>query len=153
MHFITRSETLVAMLARYGIGITYKRVLRIEDTLAKSVCNQAFQDKLVCPSHLKLGLYTVAALDNLDYDPSSTTAIGSFHGTGISIIQFPTAENPGIARQLQSSMKGDVISLPDEYRIVPALFLNFKSTLVPECLMKETRGFVQKAQDDEAAWI
>ena len=109
-------------------------MLEIENTLAKSVCKQAFQDKLVCPSHLKLGLYTVAALDDLDYDPSSTTAIGSFHGTGISIIQFPTSENPGIACQLQSSMKGDVISLPDEYRIVPALFLNSKSTLVPESI-------------------
>ena len=144
---MTRSETLVEMLAKHGIRITYKRKPEIKDTLAKSVCKQAFQDKPVCPSHLRLRLYTV-----LDYD-SSTTAVGSFHGTGINIIQFSTAENPGIAHQLQSSMKCDIISLPDEYRIVPALFLNSKSTLVPERLIKENRGFVQKAQDEEALWI
>lgn len=153
MHFMTRSENLVEMLARFGIGITYKRVLEIEDTLAKSVCKQAFQDKLVCPSHLRLGLYTVAALDNLDYDPSSTTAIGSFHGTGISIIQFPTADNPGASRQLTSVAEGDVIALPEEYRIVPALFLKATGTLIPESLMKENGGSLEKAQDEEQFWL
>ena len=49
-----------------GIGITYKRVMEIEDTLAKSGCKQVFQDRLVCPSHLRIGLYTVSALDNVD---------------------------------------------------------------------------------------
>ena len=40
---------------------------------------------IVVPAWLRRGLLTVGALDNLDYNPSSTTALGSFHGTGISL--------------------------------------------------------------------
>ena len=121
----------------------------------KILCQSLFVSKysktkqLVCPSHLRVGLYIVAALDNLDYDPTSTTAIGSFHGTGISIIQFLTNENLGISRQLLSFAEGDVLSLPDEYRIVPARFLESKGALVPESMMKENKGSLQTAQKEE----
>ena len=43
---------------------------------------------LVCPSQLRHGLFTVGALDNLDHNPSSTTATDVFHGTGIRLFQF-----------------------------------------------------------------
>ena len=33
--------------------------------------------------------------DITDHNPSSTTAQGSFHGTGISLFQFPTSTNVG----------------------------------------------------------
>ena len=33
-----------------------------------------------------------AVVDNIDHDPSSTTATGSFHGTSISLIQHTTEE-------------------------------------------------------------
>ena len=33
------------------------------------------------------------ALDNIDHDPSSIYAQSSFHGTGISITQFPPTGN------------------------------------------------------------
>jgi len=35
------------------------------------------------------------ALDNLDHNPSATTALSSFHGTGISLFQLLTKENHG----------------------------------------------------------
>ena len=38
-----------------------------------------------------------SAVDNINYDPSSTTAQSSFHGTGISITQFLAADNAGTA--------------------------------------------------------
>ena len=145
---------LVEILGCLGIGITYKRVFQIEDSLARSVCRQAFEDGLVCPSHLRLGLYTVAALDNLDYNPSSTTAIGSFNGTGISIIQFPTPENPGISRQIQFTENTDVIALPDEYRIVPAVILKSTTeTVIPDSRMKQYKGLFQKALSEEQFWL
>ena len=52
-------------------------MLELEDELAKSVCKQNFRDHVVCPSHLKFELYSVAALDNVDNDPSATS-IGFF---------------------------------------------------------------------------
>ena len=39
-------------------------------------------------------------IGNFDYDPSSTTSIGSLHGTGISIFHCPTKENLGISRSV-----------------------------------------------------
>ena len=34
--------------------------------------------------------FTTAAIDNIDHNPSSTTAKESFHGTGISLLQHPS---------------------------------------------------------------
>lgn len=45
------------------------------------------ENDCVCPPNLKQGLFTTAAVDNIDHNPRSTSANYSFHGTGISIIQ------------------------------------------------------------------
>ena len=49
-------------------------------------------DGVVCTPKMRSGLFTVAAVDNLDYNPSSTTSKDSFHGTDISLMQHPTLE-------------------------------------------------------------
>ena len=150
---MTRSETLVNILARFGISITYTRVLELEDRLAKSVCKQSFQEKVVCPSHLKFGLYSVAAINNIDYDPSATTAIGSFHGTGISISQCPTLDNPGMSRQHGLVDDSDVTGLPDDYTIVPAVFRKNTGCLLTETFMKEINGSLEEAKHEEKHWL
>jgi hypothetical protein len=43
-------------------------------------------------------VFTTAAVDNVDHNPSSTTSKSSFHGTGISIFQHPTDDNDGVER-------------------------------------------------------
>ena len=43
----------------------------------------------MCPSQLRHGLLTINTHDNLDHNPSSTTAKDAIHGTGISLLQFP----------------------------------------------------------------
>ena len=50
------------------------------------MCERFELDGVVCPPKMRSGLFTVAAVDNLDYNPSATTAKDSFHGTGISLI-------------------------------------------------------------------
>ena len=40
--------------------------------------------------------FTIAAVDNIEHNTSSTTAISSFHGTSISLIQHPTEEGEGL---------------------------------------------------------
>ena len=42
---------------------------------------------MVCPYSLVQDLFTFAALDNVDHDPSSSTAKSSFHGTSVTIFQ------------------------------------------------------------------
>ena len=39
---------------------------------------------------------TIAAVDNIEHNTSSTTAISSFHCTSISLIQHPTEEGEGV---------------------------------------------------------
>jgi hypothetical protein len=97
-HTQTRSKKIVNTLYRLGIGVSYDRVLEIESSLATAVCKRFEEEHLVCPANLRKDLVTVGALDNIDHNPSSTTAQGSFHGTGISIFQIPSHENNGTAR-------------------------------------------------------
>ena len=40
-----------------------------------------------------MDIFTTATVDNIDHNPSSMTATGSFHGTGISLFQHPDFEN------------------------------------------------------------
>ena len=95
IHSLTRSKTLVTRLYQLGLSVSYARILEIKDWLATSVSERFEEDNCVCPPNLKKGLFSVAALDNIDHNPSSTTASSSFHGTSISIFQFPTQDKPG----------------------------------------------------------
>ena len=94
IHTETRSKNLIKQqFFDLGLSVSYDRLLKIENQLANAVCED-FQEKgIVVPARLRRGLFTVGALDNLDYNPPSTTATGSFHGTGISFFQFPTSFN------------------------------------------------------------
>ena len=46
----------------------------------------------MCPPQLISGVFTCGAVDNIDHNPSAKTSHDSFHGTAISIMQFPTSE-------------------------------------------------------------
>ena len=95
----TRSRDLVDTLHDLGLCVSYDRVLAISTSLGNSVCRQYHQDNVVCPPNLRKGIFTISAVDNIDHNTSSTTASDSFHGTGISVFQQPTAEESGIKRE------------------------------------------------------
>ena len=95
MHQEKRSRKLVNILHRYGFSVSYDTVLAIIASFSWILGDKAKTSGIVCPSNLKLHLFTVATLDNLHHNPTSRTATSSFHGAGISIFQFPTHENPG----------------------------------------------------------
>ena len=79
------------------------------------------------PTKLKLcsKLFTTAAVDNIDSNPSSATAKTSFHGTGISLIQHPSHEFKGYSHDLlvinktpiatSSSLSHSIATLPVKY--------------------------------------
>ena len=50
---------------------------------------------VVTPACLKNGLFTVGALNNLDHNHCSITAVDAFHDIDTSLFQFPTKANPG----------------------------------------------------------
>ena len=121
------------------------------------MCEQFKAENVVCPSNLRKGLFTVAALDNLDHNPTSTTSQGSFHGTGISIIQHPTLENVGLHRNLKTKFISKTSShkptLPDSYAVVPAVCIKPSATSIPAAITTETSGALTPALAQEDQWI
>ncbi len=120
------------------------------------MCKQFEEQKLVCPANLRKGLFTVGALDNIDHNPSATTALGSFHGTGISVFQFPSASNSGTCKeplriQPNSSCK---YSLPDSYVNVPAISCKMNNLTVSEYVQSaEEIRVLDSGKADEDKWI
>ena len=94
MHKLTRE--LVDRLFNLGLSISYDRVLRLSAEMGNSVCQRFHMQQVVCPPIMWGSVFTTAAVDNIDHNPSATTAKDSFHGTGISLVQHPTFADEGV---------------------------------------------------------
>ena len=131
VHQMTRSKKLINQLYQMGISISYNRVIELEEWIATSVCERFEEDSVVVPAILRKGLFNVGALDNIDHNPSSTTAVNAFHGCGMSLFQFPTKANPGESR-CPAPKNTKQHSLPDSYAVVPAVALASNTVSVPK---------------------
>jgi hypothetical protein len=67
--------------------VTYDRLLQVSDILGNLITDNFDVDIGVSPLALQHGLFTTAAVDNLDHNPSSASAVHAFHGTAISLTQ------------------------------------------------------------------
>lgn len=100
LHSQTRSKKLVELLHKYALSVSYKKVISIESRFAQAIADQTRKNAdIFCPTNLHQDIFTVAALDNLDHNPTSRTASSSFYGTGISIFQFPSSQTPGLDQE------------------------------------------------------
>jgi len=159
IHHMTRSKKLIQQLYQMGICVSYDRVLEIEDWIATSVCKQFKEDGVVTPACLRKGVFTVGALDNLDHNSSSSTAVDAFHGTGISLFQFPTKADPGEDRPpVTIPPTGTKHSLPNNYALVPAVALTATTVHVPMGLtsrrgVEHLQFCLYEAQFKERRWI
>ena len=78
------SRNLVDKLSNLGLCISYDRVLSLSEEMGNSVCQQYHKEQVVCLPAINQVVLTISAVDNIDHNPSATTATDSFHGTGIS---------------------------------------------------------------------
>lgn len=85
-HARTRKKILVENLHTLGLSISYALVLELSTDAAHQVIDFFEQEQCLCPPKLKCGLFTTAAVDNLDHNRSSTTSI-----SWDSHIYFPTS--------------------------------------------------------------
>ena len=85
----TRKKELVDSMFTLGLIVSYSRVLEISTELASKACSQFQRGGVVCPMKLRSGLFTTAAVNNLDHNPSATSATDAFHGTAISLFSIP----------------------------------------------------------------
>ena len=154
VHAMTRKRGLVDRLFQLGLSISYDRVM--STTMGNRVCEQYHRDQAICPPNIRQGLFTTAAIDNIDHNPSSTTASDSFHGTGISLFQHPTPQNCGTDRRehgiLEQSPSTRTLSeLPESYTSVPPLVLPTKDPAIPNTdgAVKSDGKVLPKALDEE----
>ena len=152
IHGLIRRKHLINQLHQLRICISYERVLLLEDWIAKAICIRFDEDRVVSPVCLRGGLFTVGALDNLDHNPSSTTSQSSFHGTGISMFQFPSPNKPGECRPpftVPPSVSGKHVQLPEIYTTVPTVAIAKSNTVVPEVKVEQVKVCLDKALEAE----
>ena len=89
IHSKTREKSLIDDLFSMGLSISYERVISIEDNITKSLCKKYNDEEVVCPPDLEPDTFISGAIDNLDHNPTSATSNTAYHGTSISIFQFP----------------------------------------------------------------
>ena len=135
IHAATRSRGLVDTLHSLGMCVSYDRLLQLTSDIANGVCQRFRIEDTVCPSKLRQGLFTTAAVDNIDHNPSSATAKDSFHGTGISLIQHPSHTHGGLDRGVpvlnQERSSKSIAHLPSAYTSVPPAALKTKNFTAP----------------------
>lgn len=143
----TRKRQLIDSLFQHGLCISYHRVLEISTQFGQAVVERFLSEGLVCPTVLRKGIFTTSAVDNIDHNPSSTTAKSSFHGTGISIFQHPSEDNSGEERETviigKKPSSKRIPTLPDKYSNVKPAFLKKKPS------PPNTPGILMKIPDDD----
>ena len=127
----------------------------MERVLAQNLCKQFREENIVCPPSLRKELYTVAAIDNIEHNPSTTTAAGCKHGTSIIIMQHVKMENPGETRDIQFH-KGRFENepfFPDDFAIVPAVSLNHADVSVPNVEITGNKETLKLGLIREKMWV
>lgn len=99
---------------------------------------QYFEDGIVCPPSLRKGLFTTSALDNIDHNPTATTATTTFHGTSVLIFQHPNFDNAGEER---SPLKVQGESKVKKVRELPKAFKNVSPAYIATKLTPPARQF------------
>lgn len=140
IHGSTRGRSLVDTMFSMGLCISYDRLLALSTDIANSVCSQFENDGVVCPPKLRGGLFTTAAVDKTDHNPSSISAHDSFNRTAISLAQNPTSQVPGVDRGINtiqpvssaSKVSRKVAQLPAHFLEVPLAMLRESEPFVPQ---------------------
>ena len=158
LHAHTRKKELVDRLAHVGLSISYDRVLRLTAQMANSVCEQFHLEQVVCPPSMRGNIFTTAAVDNIDHNPSSTTAKSSFHGTAISLIQHPSFMGEGVDRTIvvtggSGNASTFIRQLPQYYTDVPPVTSSVKNVPVPAVRVTSLDREVKKHTEEEYLWL
>ena len=141
IHTKTRRRDIVDDLYHLGLSIAYDRVLSISSELGNNICRYFVSEGAVCPPKLKGGLFTTSAVDNIDHNPSSTSAQDSFHGTGISLFQHPNRDFSGVQRIVNTDHTAiaaeTTANLPESYIRVPPVLMKKHDPPIPKLTSKQ----------------
>ena len=113
-----RKRQLVDNLYELGLRISYDCIVEISTEVGNKICHYYMMEKAICPPKLKHGLFTTGAVDNIDHNPSYTTAHYSLYGTGISLFQHPDENFYGVMQDVDrdyTTFEVTVAHLPEAY--------------------------------------
>ena len=81
--------------------ISYDRILHVTQGLGEALLQLFYDNEAVIPELLQTGLFTVGAKDNIDKNAHCTISKSHYHGTSMSLLQFPLSFNDGFERNYQ----------------------------------------------------
>ena len=151
VHSRIRSKDLVDTLYRLGLSVSYDRVLGLSADLGNTAISHFETIGTVCPPKINISVFTTSAVDNIDHDPTTTSAERSFHGTGILLFQHPDTENRGTDQRsfnFTSRSGKKVTKLQESYTLVPAVTVTKRGFLFQQFvhgLHKPVCGLMSKA--------
>ena len=126
--------------------------------MGNAVCKMYELQNIVCPPTMRGNLFTTAAVDNIDHNPSSTTAKHSFHGTSISMLQHKTSQDDGVVHSSVPieglSTSKSVNDLPDYYTDVPPVSVGVEGLPVPAGTpVNLQRNDYKSHEEEENRWL
>ena len=109
---------------------------------------------------LRVGHFTTAAGDNIDHNPSSSSAHDCFHGTAISLFQHPDSSVIEVrvvifAMADDMNTKGAIACLPETYTDIPPATLVRQDPPVPkqEGPNKTVHQIISQAMEREYRYV
>ena len=103
------------------------------------------------------GVFTCGAVDNIDHNPSARTAKDSFHGTAISLRQFPISDTPGYERikvQHKVERRSKISPLPLSYSLVPSKTSTFDPIVPKRCgVFSPDENILKRNKEKEFQWL
>ena len=88
----TQKRFLEELLHDHGISVQYDKTLQISAHSADSALNRIMDEGVMYTLYIEKGCFTTVAMDNINLYLTNTT---SFHGTSLSLHQYPTSDNEG----------------------------------------------------------
>ena len=157
VHSRTRSKDLVSALYRLGLSVSYDYVLGLSADLGNTAISYFETIGTVCPPKLNIGVFTTSTVDNINHDPTATSAQGSFHRTGMSLFQHSDTENHSKEQRrfnFISRTGKKVTKLAESYTLVPGVAVTKSEVPVPEVcgLQKTGCSLMSKAVAQENDW-
>ena len=104
LHSQTRKLDLVRKLSHLGLSISPDHLLDISTKMGNKAIEVFQKEDVVSPLNLRRDLFTTAATDNLDVNPSSANAMSAFHGTATSFNQHVHDCNFGRSRNIPDGL-------------------------------------------------
>ena len=149
-----------------GITSSYDRVLEVTKDIGDSLITQFKMHGMFLPGNLRSGLFTILAKDNVDSNATSSTATRHYHGTSITIMQYPTAGNtcvdvykplPAFDDAAPTKSK-KVEAIPDEYAKPPYVYFPKLDELYATPPQKQDDMYKDntmylKGVSDEVEWL